>query len=106
VAFPSLAVSSNGKAQAGVRQWDLPLTLSLPDFGNFILCVRAPRSMSVSPELDHFFLVKRCTGERWPSADQAIELPGRWQQHPPSKGHRPLGILAGNLRAREARAAR
>jgi hypothetical protein len=42
------------------------------------LSVRAPRSMSVSPELDHFFLAKRRAGDRWPSADRAIELAGRW----------------------------
>jgi hypothetical protein len=31
-------------------------------------------AMSVSPELDHFFLVKRRAGERWPSAGRAGEL--------------------------------
>jgi hypothetical protein len=37
---------------------------------------------SVSPELDHFFLAKRRAGDPWPSGDRAIELAGRWHQHP------------------------
>ncbi len=44
--------------------------------------------MSVSPELDHFFLAKRRAGDRWPSADRAGELAGGWQQHPASNQRR------------------
>ena len=44
--------------------------LSLSNFAS-ALSVRAPRSMSVSPELDHFFLAKRRAGDRWPSGDRA-----------------------------------
>jgi hypothetical protein len=43
---------------------------------------------SVSPELDHFFLAKRRAGDPWPSGDRAIELAGRWQQHPASNERR------------------
>ena len=65
---------------------------------------------SVSPELDHFFLAKRRAGDPWPSADRAIELAGRWQQHPASNQRRnPLwcGLLAlkfciGFIRSRAA----
>jgi hypothetical protein len=39
--------------------------------------------MSVSPELDDFlFSEMGCAGDRWPSDDRAIELAGRWHQHP------------------------
>ena len=72
----------------GVRgqsdQRSLVRTLALKFRIGFIRS-RAARDVglaSVSPELDHFFLAKRRAGDPWPSGDRAIELAGRWQQHP------------------------
>jgi len=54
-----------------------------PIFGLFYPFARR-RALSVSPELDDFFLAERHAGDRWPAVDRAIELWGRWRQHPAS----------------------